>query len=93
MHYLPDVDIENPRMMQRDFLINIMATCDNDFFDKAVNEAKANRLKNSETVIQDIEIDPKLAEALDGFLMQETRFPFEVIVRDDSSPDKTADII
>ena len=45
-----------------------MATCDNDFFDKAINEAKANRLKNSETVIQDIEIDPKLAEALDGFI-------------------------
>ncbi len=34
-----------------------------------------------------------IAEALDSFLMQETGFPFEVIVRDDASPDKTADII
>lgn len=34
-----------------------------------------------------------IAEALDSFLMQETDFPFEVIVRDDASPDKTANII
>lgn len=34
-----------------------------------------------------------ISEALDSFLMQETDFPFEVIVRDDASPDKTADII
>lgn len=34
-----------------------------------------------------------ISEALDGFLMQETNFPFEVIVRDDASPDRTADII
>lgn len=34
-----------------------------------------------------------IAEALDSFLMQETDFPFEVIVRDDASPDKTAEII
>ena len=34
-----------------------------------------------------------IAQALDGFLMQRTRFPFEVIVHDDASTDKTADII
>lgn len=31
--------------------------------------------------------------ALDSFLMQETNFPFEVIVHDDASTDKTAEII
>jgi len=34
-----------------------------------------------------------IAEALDSFLMQETDFPFEVIVRDDCSADRTAEII
>ncbi|ACX76242.1 glycosyl transferase family 2 [Fibrobacter succinogenes subsp. succinogenes S85] len=34
-----------------------------------------------------------IAKALDGFLMQETDFPFEVIVHDDASTDRTADII
>lgn len=34
-----------------------------------------------------------IAQALDGFLMQKTNFPFEVIVHDDASPDRTADII
>ena len=34
-----------------------------------------------------------IAKALDGFLMQETDFAFEVIVRDDASVDKTAEII
>lgn len=34
-----------------------------------------------------------ISEALDSFLMQETNFPFEIIVRDDASPDKTAEII
>ena len=37
--------------------------------------------------------EPYIAQALDGFLMQKTNFPFEVIVHDDASPDKTADII
>ena len=32
-------------------------------------------------------------EALDSFLMQETNFPFEIIVRDDASQDGTVDII
>lgn len=34
-----------------------------------------------------------IEQALDGFLMQKTNFPFEVIVHDDASTDKTADII
>jgi len=34
-----------------------------------------------------------LEQALDGILMQETSFPFEVIVHDDASKDHTADII
>ena len=34
-----------------------------------------------------------IRDALDGFLMQETTFPFEVIVHDDASTDNTASII
>lgn len=34
-----------------------------------------------------------IAQALDGFLMQKTNFPFEVLIHDDASTDKTADII
>ena len=34
-----------------------------------------------------------ISQALDGFLLQETNFPFEVIVHDDASTDKTAAII
>ena len=34
-----------------------------------------------------------IAKALDGFLMQETSFPVEIIVHDDASTDGTADII
>jgi glycosyltransferase involved in cell wall biosynthesis len=32
-------------------------------------------------------------DAIDGFLMQETTFPFEIIIRDDCSSDNTASII
>lgn len=34
-----------------------------------------------------------IAEAIDGFLIQETSFPFEILVRDDYSTDKTAKIV
>lgn len=34
-----------------------------------------------------------IAQALDSFLMQDTNFPFEIVVHDDASTDKTADII
>ena len=34
-----------------------------------------------------------IAQALEGFLMQKTDFPFEIIVHDDASTEKTADII
>lgn len=34
-----------------------------------------------------------ISDALDGFLMQKTTFPFEIVVHDDASTDSTADII
>jgi len=34
-----------------------------------------------------------ISETIDGFLMQETDFPFEIIIRDDASIDNTAKII
>ncbi|MBO7413078.1 MAG: glycosyltransferase [Fibrobacter sp.] len=34
-----------------------------------------------------------IAQTMDGFLMQETDFPFEIIVHDDASTDRTADIL
>lgn len=37
--------------------------------------------------------EPFISQALDGFIMQKTNFPFEVIIHDDASTDKTADII
>lgn len=37
--------------------------------------------------------EPYIAQTLDGFLMQKTDFPFEVLIHDDASTDRTADII
>lgn len=37
--------------------------------------------------------EPYLRQCLDGFVMQKTNFPFEAIVHDDASTDKSADII
>ena len=34
-----------------------------------------------------------VADCIEGFLIQETDFPFEICIHDDASPDKTADII
>lgn len=34
-----------------------------------------------------------IKDALDGFVMQKTQFPFEVLVHDDASTDRTAEII
>ena len=34
-----------------------------------------------------------IAEAIDGFLMQETDFPFEILIRDDCSTDGTDEIV
>ncbi len=34
-----------------------------------------------------------IADAIDGFLMQKTNFDFEILIHDDASTDKTADII
>jgi hypothetical protein len=68
MIYLPDVNMENPRMMPREFLINIMATLDPDFFDKATNEAKNNRIQNHGEEVKEIEVEPRLAKALSEFI-------------------------
>ena len=37
--------------------------------------------------------EPYIEDALEGFLIQETDFPFEIIIHDDASIDRTADII
>ena len=37
--------------------------------------------------------EPYLRDCLEGFVMQQTSFPFEVLVYDDASLDRTADII
>ena len=37
--------------------------------------------------------EPYIRECLDGFMMQQTDFPFEVLIHDDASIDKSADII
>lgn len=34
-----------------------------------------------------------ISDAINGFLIQETNFPFEIIIRDDCSNDKTKDVI
>lgn len=53
---------------------------------------------NSETPLVSISCitynhEPYIAQTLDGFLMQKTNFPFEVLIHDDASTDRTADII
>lgn len=37
--------------------------------------------------------EPYIRQCLDGFMMQKTTFPFEVLIHDDASTDGTADII
>lgn len=37
--------------------------------------------------------EPYIRQCLDGFMMQQTDFPFEVLIHDDASTDRTAEII
>lgn len=37
--------------------------------------------------------EPYIRDAIEGFLMQKTNFPFEILIHDDASTDGTADII
>lgn len=37
--------------------------------------------------------EPYIEDALEGFLIQETDFPFEILIHDDASTDRTANII
>lgn len=37
--------------------------------------------------------EPYIEDALEGFLIQRTDFPFEILIHDDASTDRTADII
>ena len=37
--------------------------------------------------------EPFIRKCLDGFVMQKTDFPFEILIHDDASTDRTADII
>ena len=37
--------------------------------------------------------EPYIRDAIEGFLMQKTNFPVEILIHDDASTDGTADII
>jgi len=66
---------------------------------KSLNEVMSTwKKKDLESPLVSIECitynhEKYIADTLDGFFMQVTDFPFEVIVHDDASTDKTADII
>ena len=56
------------------------------------------KIKNSDNPLVSIRCiaynqEEYISKTLDGFLMQKTTFPFEIVIHDDASTDKTADII
>ena len=57
-----------------------------------MEEAEANNITVSVICIA-YNHEAFIKDALEGFVMQKTNFPFEIIVHDDASTDKTPDII
>ena len=56
-----------------------------------------NMMKNQDVIVSIICVtynhEPYIRQCLEGFVMQKTDFAFEVLIHDDASTDKTADII
>ena len=68
-----------------------------------INRTEADIMKNWDQSLIDSPVvsikcltynhEKYIEQCLDGFLMQETAFPFEIVIHDDASTDSTADII
>lgn len=67
------------------------------FFDKYTQNSIIKNWKNKKILVSVICItynqDKYIEETIQGFLVQKTLFPFEIIIHDDASTDKTANII
>lgn len=61
------------------------------------NEITKNWVKQEDPLVSVVCItynhEAYISDAIEGFLKQETTFPFEIIIHDDASTDKTADIV
>lgn len=61
------------------------------------NMQNTNNLKNTEPLVSidclTYNHEAYIRDALEGFLMQKTDFPFEILIHDDASTDQTANII